>query len=473
MAREVLKLALMRLRATFLASTSLALGLALAAPDANACGGCFPPPGENQSVVTDHRMILSVSKTQTTLYDQIQYSGNPSSFAWVLPISGTVDVGLSADTLFGALGNLTSTVVQAPPDGCPPPPNCGYQSDEATGVAYGGAAPAQDAGTVNVLKQETVGPYETVQLRSTDANALTNWLTQNGFAIPADIQPVINSYVSEKFDFLALKLLPGKGVQSMRPVRVTAQGASPVLPLRMVAAGTGAVVGVSLWVLGEGRYEPQNFPFFSIKDEDLVWDWASSASNYKELRAQRAAALDGRGWETETALKLNRFQLESIVTNLANVNPSVGADYAPVEQDGQVVKSAEQVRQEDLATLFKGIPDGQDYVTRLRADLAHSALTTDLALVASGDQTELPQVRRPKGEKGQPTCTVYNGCNAVGTAPRDEALARTEANGNGESFSCETAKKKGNVPGFSFAGMGGLAAFLGLALIRARRARGR
>ena len=114
----------------FGALAALGMAMAITAPGAQACGGCFPPPGENQSVVTDHRMILSVSKDQTTLYDQIQYSGSPQSFAWVLPISGTVDVGLSADTLFGALQNLTATVVQAPPTRCPPPPNCGYYGSE-------------------------------------------------------------------------------------------------------------------------------------------------------------------------------------------------------------------------------------------------------------------------------------------------------------------------------------------------------
>jgi hypothetical protein len=466
----------MRLRLACLGSAALGLGLTLVAPDARACGGCFPPPGENQSVVTDHRMILSVSKTQTTLYDQIQYAGSPSSFAWVLPISGTVDVGLSADSLFGALGNLTSTVVQAPPDGCPPPPSCGYYGSASDSTPPSAGGSFADAGSpVSVLKQETVGPYATVQLRSTDPTALTTWLTQNGFAIPPDIQPVIDGYVAEHFDFLALKLLPGKGVQAMRPVRVTAQGASPVLPLRMVAAGTGAVVGVSLWVLGEGRYEPQNYPFFAIKDQDLVWNWATGASNFKELRTQRAAALGGRGWEVETALKLNRLQLESVVTNLARISPSVGSDYAPVEQNGQVVKTADQVRQEDLATLFKDIPDGQDFVTRLRADLAHAALNTDLSIIAATDQTELPQVRRPKGETGQPTCTVYNGCDAVGTAPRDEAIARSTANasGKGESFSCKTGRTGAAPAGLSLAGLGGLAAFLGLGLIRARRARGR
>ena len=86
--------------------------------DASACGGCFhppTPPGEVESVITDHRMILSVSPVQTTLYDQIRYQGRPSSFAWVLPINGEAKIGLSSDSLFTTLDQVTGTVVQAPP----------------------------------------------------------------------------------------------------------------------------------------------------------------------------------------------------------------------------------------------------------------------------------------------------------------------------------------------------------------------
>ena len=103
----------------------LAVAGALAAveSDASACGGCFTPT-ENPTVVTDHRMILSVSKEQSTLYDQIKYSGSPSSFAWVLPISGTVEVGLSADVVFTAIDGMTQTRINPPPQNCPPPPNC-------------------------------------------------------------------------------------------------------------------------------------------------------------------------------------------------------------------------------------------------------------------------------------------------------------------------------------------------------------
>src|SRR5450755_2214822 len=99
-----------------------ALGLAVActawdARDARACGGCFtapppppvgPPPVNVDSVITAERMIFSISKDQTTLFDEITYSGAPASFAWVLPIRGEVEVGLSADALFAAIDSMTS-----------------------------------------------------------------------------------------------------------------------------------------------------------------------------------------------------------------------------------------------------------------------------------------------------------------------------------------------------------------------------
>jgi hypothetical protein len=44
---------------------------------ASACGGCFHPPTQTVTDITDERMLLSVSATQSTLYDQIEYSGSP------------------------------------------------------------------------------------------------------------------------------------------------------------------------------------------------------------------------------------------------------------------------------------------------------------------------------------------------------------------------------------------------------------
>jgi len=473
------------MRNKLLGAAALGAALSIVPPlerDARACGGCFHPPEESPTVVTDHRMILSVSKEQSTLYDQVKYQGNPSSFAWVLPISGTVDVGLSADVVFQQLDQITRTTIISPPQNCPPRPNC-----QTRNGALGASAPAAaDAGSsgVQVTKQEVVGPYLTVQLKATDPNALQSWLQQNGFAVPADVQPVVNQYVAERFDFLALKLIPGKGVQDMRPVRVTTRGASAVLPLRMVAAGTGATVGISLWVIAEGRYEAQNFPNFDIKTDDLVWDWTQQKSNYTQLRADRTTASGGRGWETESSTVVLPQQITQSITSgygggynpPGPQDPDAGAvsteerqarfSYDPVrDAQGNIVKTAVQVRNEDFTTLFFGIPTSTTRVTRMRADLSHAALNADLVMTASEVQAPLANVRQVTRELNQPMCTVYNGCDAVGQAPRDEAVARSS--GSGESFSCATGGT-GASPIWVGAGVG----FLAISLIRARRRRG-
>ena len=100
--------------------------------DAAACGGCFHPPAQTASDITDERMLLSASTAQSTLYDQIRYAGSPTSFAWVLPIHGTVDVGLSADVLFDSIDALTATQIVPPYPNCPPPPNCGRRLRRST-----------------------------------------------------------------------------------------------------------------------------------------------------------------------------------------------------------------------------------------------------------------------------------------------------------------------------------------------------
>lgn len=456
----------------FVSALGVYLGLSsIDTRDALACGGCFPPPGEQSSVVTDHRMVMSISKTQSTLYDQIQFTGNPSEFAWVLPIAGTVDVGLSADSFFAALDGLSSVTVRQPPTNCPAPQDCNSSSSGASGgFASGAAAPESDDG-VDVLKKEVVGPYETVQLKSDDPQALTTWLTTNGFNIPDDIKPVIAQYVAEKLNFLALRLKPGAGVGSMRPVRVTTQGAGAVLPLRMVAAGTGANVGITLWVISEGRYEPQNFPSFVIRDDDLVWDWATSSSNYKDLRAARTAASGGKAWEIESSLPTSRSTVRSRTLGNGFGPNGSATDYLPIEDDnGGITKTAEAVRTEDLATAFAGITPGQEHLTRIRADLSRQALATDLQLVASSDQSSIPTFRLPSGEKGQPLCPIFENCRQVGTAPRDQAIARANTvYTNGSGSTCQSGPAS-NGGGGAVAAFGTLVA---LSVTRAMRRRRR
>src|ERR1700689_1590498 len=101
----------MRLHVLLGAMGLAVVSMAAMADDARACGGCFHGPTQNGDVITDHRMIFSVSPEQTTLYDEIEYQGNPASFAWVLPVHGQVQVGLSADVVFASLDSATQTTI--------------------------------------------------------------------------------------------------------------------------------------------------------------------------------------------------------------------------------------------------------------------------------------------------------------------------------------------------------------------------
>ncbi len=270
------------------------------ATDASACGGCFVQ--NEATVVTDHRMALSISKQQTVLWDQIRYSGDPREFAWVLPVRAGTKLELANDAFFSALDAATQPVI-VPPNRVGGGVGCAVAGCGASEASSSGE-PGE--GQVQILSQAVVGPYETVTLRATDPDALTRWLRSHAFAIPANIEPTIRSYVREGFDFIALRLAPRCGERQMRPVRVVTPGADPTLPLRMVAAGVGARVGITLYVIGEGRYHPQNFPDAEVAwSSELTWSRAQNRSNYQALAEAAMAQGRGRAWLTEFAGKVD------------------------------------------------------------------------------------------------------------------------------------------------------------------------
>jgi hypothetical protein len=459
---------------------------------AKACGGCFHTPDQIGTVVTDHRMIFAISQLQTTLYDQIEYKGSPSDFAWVLPIHGSVTVGLSADSLFSVLDTDTQTTIVPPP---PPPlfcPVCGCDQGFSSGGSGGGSSSSggssgSSSGGVSIVSQAVVGPYATVQLQSTDPNALNAWLTANGYAIPANVMPIIAAYVKEGFDFLALRLTPGQGVSAMRPVSVTSAGAGLSLPLRMVAAGTGATVGITLWVVADGRYEPKNFPSFLVAPSDLTWDFSSSESDYTTVRQQKEMSLNDAAWQIESSLDISPLTIENDVltgffggASSSSSGAGPGTDYVaipamdggPEGGPGSPGETADQVRQQDLATLFVGGP-ATARITRLRADLSQAALATDLVLQAASDQSVVSNSYQVTKFVNAPTCPPFD-CPCGISSGSSGGSGITTGGGSGSSSGSTSASKgaqssSGCAMGPEHAGSDlelAFAGLVGLALVR-------
>ena len=497
--------------------------LALGARDARACGGCFhepPSPTEvDGTIVTDHRMVLSISPAQTVLWDQVQYTGNPASFAWVLPVKPGARIELSDDAWIASLDAATQTVIVGPSSTCSGPPvdyedndqggGCGASSSGNAAFAAGSAADAGASGNnqVQVVSQQTVGPYEAVTVQASQGEALGDWLRNNGYAVPQSIQPTIDAFTSEGFDFIALKLAPGEGVQAMQPVRVVTAGADPSLPLRMVAAGTGANVGIELFVISEGRYHPQNFPDATIDFSQLSWDPTQSRSNYAELATLAMAASGGTAWLTESSQPLSLYVGSSYNPALATTYQSTcvpsltttcaadagpGAEASTAEagpseagagdggvadggvteagpgQDAQAPGAGDDggdctptgISCDDLQVATTGMVVGSMWITRLRAYLPQTALGTDLVLEAAPSQEPVTNVHTTSIY----SIPNYNPCPPTGNGTTSGASG--SASGSG---ACSTAERTPHARYADFI----IAAMLAVALAGAARRRRR
>ncbi|MFO0735001.1 MAG: DUF2330 domain-containing protein [Labilithrix sp.] len=448
---------IVRSPSSLLVGCSLALGLALTnVRDADACGGCFHPEpkvivsgSETTSVVTDHRMVFKVSQNETILWDQVRYTGAPEEFAWVLPVRDGAKVELSRDEFIASLDAVTKTSVKGPTRTCRDPNSnqsvtfnssspsggggCGGSDDEASFASApksensaGGGNASLDAGSenedVSVISQSVIGPYQSVTLHANNGEGISEWLETNKFQIPDNVKPVIDAYTKEGFDFIALRLRPGQGVQAMRPVRVVTPGADTTLPLRMVAAGIGAKVGLTLWVIAEGRYEAQNFPNGTVDETAIKWDAKAGRSNLTTLQQDLMAGNDGRTWLTEVSstqvFEGNAAQVftsgkslysrytSSCITvpphlepcNAHELPPSNGS---PDDLDGGADGGSDSGAKDagapskctklvsgcddydDLEVASRGLHSGDAWVTRLRADLPAKALSDDFRLTAT------------------------------------------------------------------------------------------
>jgi hypothetical protein len=375
---------------------------------------------------------------------------------------------------------------------------------------------------VQVVAQSSIGPYQAVTIRASGTTGISDWLTGNGFAIPASIAPVIDGYTAQKLDFIALRLRPNLGVQAMRPIRIVTPGADRTLPLRMVAAGIGARVGLTLWVIGEGRYHTQNFPDAPMDWTQLAWDVSQRRSNRSLLETNALAANNGRSWLTEAALRTSltegklgyglpnvydayRQQCETRPKRTAPCNetalpppdgqpgdvgttdPDAGAGDdggvasddggaadgdagAEAGADGGAVACTKVVSGcdgfDDLDVASRTLHAGDVWVTRLRADLPVGALATDLELAATDDQSELSPTHKTS-KFTDPRYDPCTGLSGTSTSQKPSSNAFTPSDG-ADGCTCRTAPIKEGLGTWVLIGM----TMIALPLVARRRRRG-
>jgi hypothetical protein len=344
-------IAVRALRASGVVCTLLA---ASQARPADACGGAFFVETAPDVVsVRGHEMAISISKAQTVVWDRIDVEGNPEELAWVIPVHDGAKLDVAADAFFVSLAANTAPRVNGPQQarsggGDDEGGGCGAASDGTAASAPGASGDGAGSREVTVIERQTVGPYDTARIRATDPGSAGAWLAKNGFRIPADIQPVLDAYTREGFEFIALRVRPGATSASLVPLRLTTPGADPTLPLRMSRAGLKSRAELTLYVIAETRYKAQGFGEVLVDEKKLTYDVDTGTSNYR-------AATDAQLAQVDHSLLVEFANPDG----LGRINEPGAAGEAAIARTGM---------------------GSAVWITRLRGNLPVSAFATDMRL---------------------------------------------------------------------------------------------
>jgi hypothetical protein len=242
------------------------LGLLLfTAQPVEACGCGVYIPREGEGNVVQERALIRWDGGTEDIVMALSVQGSSEEAAWILPVPSEATVQLGDAKLFETLQELTKPRVEQR-----------YRIEWPFFSLGPGAAPdGVGAGApVTLLQQQTLGPFEVSTLAATDATALSDWLTDNGYNFPPELANVLQAYVEQEWFYIAIRLTPGTDGQELTgeldPLWITFQADEIVYPMRATALATG-VLPVYLYVLADHRVEKaQTFGDAHISSADWI-----------------------------------------------------------------------------------------------------------------------------------------------------------------------------------------------------------
>jgi hypothetical protein len=285
----------------------LMLGAAVAR-EARACGGLFCSSSSPVNQAAE-RIIFSFDRAakKVTAVVEILYAGPSEKFAWVLPVPGIPEVGVSTSAMLDRLQQITNPTysIQRTWGG-----TC--NNDRAsTGGAPNASPPGQSAGdpggpSVTVLAAGNAGPYdyEIIKVDPAMADAAIvalNWLAANKYDVGALGADVLRPYLRDGLNLMAMRLAKNQNQMtgSIRPIMLTYETNHPMIPIRPTAVAANDNMGVLAFVLGASRAVPTNYKTLELNE--AIIDWFNPNMSYNAVVTQAANEAQGQGFVTEMA----------------------------------------------------------------------------------------------------------------------------------------------------------------------------
>lgn len=295
----------------WLSGAALACASLLVPRVASACGGFFCSTAQPVNQAAERIVFASNGDGTVTAVIEIQYQGPSESFSWLLPISSVPtgdQIAVASNLAFQRLQAATNpqytlnTRVEGTCDvqesGDSASPNGGF----ASGNGGPTLAPGRDG--VTVEGGGVVGSFEwtviSVEDAATDpAATAVEWLTKNGYDVPAGAPGLLGPYLEDGMYLLALKLKKGADAGSIRPIVLTYEADQPMIPIKLTAVAANDDMGVLAFVLGDSRAVPQNYNSLELNEARI--NWFNAANNYNQVVVAAANDAGGHGFVTELA----------------------------------------------------------------------------------------------------------------------------------------------------------------------------
>ncbi|MGE0322860.1 MAG: DUF2330 domain-containing protein [Polyangiaceae bacterium] len=298
----------------------VAVGVQLAAvPEASACGGTFcDNPGPMQPPMpvdqTGENVVFVMRDGMVEAHIQIQYSGDPDRFAWLIPVPVTPEFRVGSQQMFVNLlnGSVPTFSLTTRFDGCggggfsstSSGSGCAMSSSDSGSAAGGGTdGPYEDTDQDSeiVTRKEKVGVFDVSVLEGASPDDVATWLSDNGYLNDDQAPPILQDYAERQYVFVAVKLQSGAGVNEIHPLVIRYPGTEPCVPLKLTAIAASEDMDVRAFFLGDRRVVPTNFKHVELNQLQL--DWLNFGANYKTVvsRAVDSPVANGRAFITEYA----------------------------------------------------------------------------------------------------------------------------------------------------------------------------
>lgn len=269
-----------------------------------ACG-CFAPPDPSVPIVqAGERILFAHENGEVLAHIQIQYSGKPGEFGWLLPLpsvpkdkTGKDGIDLGVDELFTQLTSTTQpkyrmNVVRPDCGGKSASRNSPQAAFDSAGASDMGAFPAPNAPPSPLVVQASVGPYDYAILKADNKDLMLQWLKDNKYFIPTGTEQASGPYIRPGAFFLALKLKAGEAAGSLQPVVLRYKSDLPMIPIVLTSVAAQPNMGIQVWMLGAGRAIPRNYYHTVVNDAQI--DWFTAGANYNDVIIKAVGEADGK-----------------------------------------------------------------------------------------------------------------------------------------------------------------------------------